>query len=261
MFHRFAPSLLALATVLSLALAAEATLQSEPTFAGSGAFRCQGADFYWPVNGRLGWIYREPDAISTSGSVHTGLDVWASGGDGSPVYALADGYVSRMNNSWSFDIIYNDPNVESYMTHTRHSLRVGQEVRGGQQIAVTDGDWVHVSIGAFHGYDDRVIEQTQDPSPFFGANVNYDAGVRNPLPYTAQLSSWCTAGGGAPPPPGGDALCDDLKDSLDALLILQYTANLVSGKPCAERADVNLDGVIDARDAALMLQYAAGLIT
>lgn len=260
MFPRISLPVVVAAVLLGLILAAEATLHAGTIAADSGTFRCPGADFSFPVDGHLGWIYREPDAIAVDGHVHSGLDVWPNGGDGSPVYALADGYVSRSDNSHSFDIIYYDTNVESYMTHVRHNLTIGQEVSAGEQIAVTDGDWVHMSIGAFHGYDDRVIEQTQDPSPFFAASVNYDDGARNPLPYDKPMSSWCSSSQTAPPPVGGNALCDGRKDSLDAILVLQYTANLISGKPCSHVADVNSDGVVDALDATLILQYNAGLI-
>jgi hypothetical protein len=250
----------ALLALLSLFMLADATVSVRGAAAGgSTPFRCPGADFYWPVNGSLGWIYREPDAVAIDGHVHTGLDIWASGGDGAPIYALADGYVSRSQNSYSFDIVYYDTDVEVYTTHTHHNLSIGQEVSAGEVIAMTDGEWVHMSVGAFHGYDDRVIGQTQDPSSFFSANVNYANGARNPLPYNEPLSSWCGSGSVAPPP-GGDALCDGRKDSLDAVLVLQYTANLISGKPCSHLADVNGDGSVDALDATLILQYTAGLI-
>ena len=56
---------------------------------------------------------------------------------------------------------------------------------------------VHVSFGAA-GYDDRVVEQTYDPSGYFGAPLNYDNGVReSPNPptgnYDRELPAWCGA--------------------------------------------------------------------
>ena len=261
MFRRFVPLFAVCAALVGLIFVADATLQHSTTSAGPPTpFRCPGAEFYFPVQGSLGWIYREPASIESSGSVHGGLDVWASGGDGSPVYALADGVVSRTQNSWSFDIIYTESGVESYMTHLRHTLSVGDPVSAGQVIAETDGEWVHMSIGAQVGYDDRVIDQTQDPSPFFAASLNYDEGARNPLPYGRPFSVWCTDQENEKLIRPGDSLCDGVIDSIDALVILQYSAGLITSKPCADSADVNGDGSADALDATLILQFVAGLL-
>ena len=103
-----------------------------------------------------------------------------------------------------------------------------------------------------------MIEQTQDPSPYFAASLNYDSGARNPLPYGRPLSFWCTTGDDDIQT--GDSLCDDRVDSIDALVVLQYSAGLLSSLPCFERADVNGDGSADALDAALILQHVVGLL-
>ena len=259
MTWRLVPFVVACAAFVALIAVAGTMVQHGMTSAGSPTpFRCPGAEFSFPVNGSLGWLYREPASIEVSGSVHAGLDVWASGGDGSPVYALADGVVSRTTNSWSFDIIYTDSGVESYMTHLRHNLAINDIVAAGQVIAETDGEWVHISLGAQPGYDDRVVEQTQDPSPYFAASLNYDSGARNPLPYDRPLSVWCTEEEDAIGT--GDALCDDQVDSIDALVVLHYSAGLLTPLPCADRGDVNGDGFVDALDASLILQHVAGLL-
>jgi hypothetical protein len=57
-----------------------------------------------------------------------------------------------------------------------------------------------------------------------------------------------------------DVNCDGQTNPIDATLILQYHASLISGLPCAANADVNGDGHVDPLDAALLLQYNAGLI-
>jgi hypothetical protein len=48
--------------------------------------------------------------------------------------------------------------------------------------------------------------------------------------------------------------------SIDALLVLQLSAGLLSSLACQELADVNGDGTVNAIDAALILQYDAGLL-
>ena len=58
----------------------------------------------------------------------------------------------------------------------------------------------------------------------------------------------------------GDASCDGRVDPLDAALILQFVARLISGLPCPDGGDASGDGVVDGTDAALILQLSAGLI-
>ena len=59
----------------------------------------------------------------------------------------------------------------------------------------------------------------------------------------------------------GDVNCSGTVDAIDAALILQFSAALVSQLPCLENADVNTDGAVTSVDAALVLQAVAGLIT
>ena len=56
----------------------------------------------------------------------------------------------------------------------------------------------------------------------------------------------------------GDANCDGELTSIDAALILQFTAGLLDGLAC--NADANSNGSVDAIDAALVLQFSAGLL-
>ncbi len=58
----------------------------------------------------------------------------------------------------------------------------------------------------------------------------------------------------------GDVNCDHAVTSVDAALILQFSAGLVSSLACQAAGDVNRDGAITPIDAALILQLAAGLI-
>jgi hypothetical protein len=62
------------------------------------------------------------------------------------------------------------------------------------------------------------------------------------------------------PPLAGDSDCNGATNSIDATLVLQYSAGLMAMLPCGDSADVNNDGVVDSRDAALILQHTAGLV-
>ena len=58
----------------------------------------------------------------------------------------------------------------------------------------------------------------------------------------------------------GDANCDGSINSIDAALVLQLTAGILTQMPCAGDPDANGDGDVTSIDAALILQYSAGLI-
>ena len=59
----------------------------------------------------------------------------------------------------------------------------------------------------------------------------------------------------------GDVNCDYDVSSIDAALILQLTAGVVSFLFCEEAADVNGDGETTSIDAAIILQFTAGLLS
>lgn len=78
--------------------------------------------------------------------------------------------------------------------------------------------------------------------------------TRTPTPTRTRTA---TPGAGV----AGDANCDGVANSLDAALVLQYGAGLVSSVRCPAGADANLDGHTNSLDAALILQYSAGLLS
>lgn len=80
-------------------------------------------------------------------------------------------------------------------------------------------------------------------------------------------SAFATGGGSGgspgptPVPPFGDANCDGSTTSIDAALVLQYSAEVLDEfLPCLYVADMNTDCYINAVDATLVLQTTAGLL-
>ena len=59
---------------------------------------------------------------------------------------------------------------------------------------------------------------------------------------------------GEPTPAGlsGDVDCNGTVDAIDATLILQFDARLISRLRCQKNADVNQDGAINSIDAVLV---------
>ncbi len=58
----------------------------------------------------------------------------------------------------------------------------------------------------------------------------------------------------------GDVNCDGAVSSIDAALILQLTAGVVTFLFCGDFGDVDGDGNTTSVDAAIILQFTAGLI-
>jgi hypothetical protein len=80
------------------------------------------------------------------------------------------------------------------------------------------------------------------------------------LTSASASTAWNFGTGGA----GGalaDVNCDGYINPVDAALILQFGAAIVSSLPCQGSADVNHDVLIDPRDALLILQFDAGIIS
>lgn len=100
-----------------------------------------------------------------------------------------------------------------------------------------------------------------------------DGGLRNRVTYWYRVAATNAAGtstysnvasGTASvfpgPPPPGDADCNGVVDSRDALLVLQFDAGLIDKLTyTCSLADVNADGVVNSIDASLILQFVAGL--
>lgn len=144
----------------------------------------------------------------------------------------------------------------------------------------TANTWMGENIAAGNGTGRAAFNQWRNSSGHNAnmLNTNFNA-IGIGRAYDADTTYgwyWTTEFGGVvdtvmelppPPPPAsqpltsGDVDCIGGATSLDAVLVLQLSANLVSSLPCPSEGDVNGDNTVGPLDAALILQITAGLLT
>ncbi|MEM5775983.1 MAG: M23 family metallopeptidase [Anaerolineaceae bacterium] len=166
---------------------------------------CSGAPFQMPTDGYIGFVW--DDSFSPNHH-HTGLDIF--GGDKSgrtPVYAAYDGYLTR-ESGWKSTLIIRIPSdplqpgrqIWTYYTHMADRLgndTIAEDFPPGTEEVFVEagtllgyqgnysgdplnpvGVHLHFSIVADDGsgkfMDERLIENTLDPSPYFGMALNFD---------------------------------------------------------------------------------------
>jgi len=176
---------------------------------------CSGAPFSLPSDGLIGLLWNDPAAPYSIFNPHTGLDVFGDGAPGTvPIYAAYDGLLTRRSDWLSSVIIKHDDPLQAgrtiwtYYTHmaTRdgsQSFVVPTFPQGTVDIPVKRGDLlgyqgeyagvgrppigmhVHFSIvtseadGTFK--NEAVIENTLDPSPYFGMPLNIAGKPERPI--------------------------------------------------------------------------------
>ncbi len=168
---------------------------------------CPGAPFILPSDGFIGLLWRDPAGPYHVFNRHTGVDVFGDGDEGEvPVYAVYDGWLTRLPGWFSTVIIRHDDPLQpgrtiwTYYTHLANSdgetsyiaegfppgteeVFVEQGTLLGYQGAYSSGSFqvgvhVHFSIvtseddGSFKNEAD--LDNTLDPSPYFGMTVNID---------------------------------------------------------------------------------------
>lgn len=174
--------------------------------------RCGAAPFILPTQGFIGLLWADTARPYTPLRRHTGIDIFGNGAAGTiPIYAVYDGYLSRLDDWVSTVIIrHDDPlqagrDIWTYYTHMA-SL-------GGESYIVADfpqGTYDHfVEQGTLLGYqglyspglpiamhlhfsivtsapdgsfrNEAILENTLDPSPYFGLQLNADTQKARPV--------------------------------------------------------------------------------
>lgn len=165
--------------------------------------RCAGAPFQMPTSGLIGFLW---DDSFRPGHRHSGLDIFGGAEPGvTPVYAAYDGYLARLPD-WKSTVIIRIPSdplqpdrqIWTYYTHLAQpdgtSLIADPFPPGTNEVFVSAGTllgWqgnysgtpgnptgvhLHFSIvlddGKGRFKNETLIENTLDPSPYFGMALN-----------------------------------------------------------------------------------------
>jgi hypothetical protein len=112
--------------------------------------------------------------------------------------------------------------------------------------------------------DDGFAYHTGDKVVIIRSSLVHGAAKPTATPSpTATRTPTRTPGPTSTPLPAahlGDANCDGRVTSLDASIVLQFTAYLVNDLPCLAYADMTANGYVNVLDAFFILAYVAGYI-
>ena len=183
-----------------------------PEWKVTASTRCQGAVFDIPTDGFIGYLWNDSFYV---GHHHQGIDIFAGDEGGStPVYAVYDGYLTRLAD-WKSSVIIRIPEdplhpgqqIWTYYTHmadpSGNSYISAEFPPGTSEVLVKAGTLLgyqgnysgssdnptgvhlHFSIVKDDGKgmfkNELKIENTLDPSPYFGINLNADTN-QNEIP-------------------------------------------------------------------------------
>jgi len=177
--------------------------EEHPTWAIRAGERCGNAPFQFPTSGYIGFVWGDSFRLFHR---HSGVDIFGGSAAGiTPVMAVYDGYVTRLT-EWKASLIQRIPSdplqpdrqIWVYYTHLAdpqgqslidEAFPPGTEEKFVQAGALLGwqgnysgragapvGVHLHVSVVKDDGQgkflDERLIENTLDPSPYFGLELN-----------------------------------------------------------------------------------------
>jgi len=169
---------------------------------------CPGAPFILPADGFIGLLYADPRGPYSASSPHQGIDIFSNSEPGvTPVYAAADGYVTR-EPSWVSSLIQRlpddplQPGRQIWLYYTHMASRDGESFiaaafpPGTSELFVEQGTllgytgdyngnsprtvWTHLHFsivrddGSGHYTNELEFANTLDPSPYLGMEVHYE---------------------------------------------------------------------------------------
>lgn len=174
-----------------------------PDWAVQANQRCKDAPFQLPTDGFIGYLW---DDSFRPGHRHQGIDIFGGGQPGdTPIYAAADGYLTRLAD-WKSSLIIRIPDdplqpgrqIWTYYTHMAgpdgNSLIAADFPPGTEEVFVKSGTLLghqgnfsgtpgspvgvhlHFSVVKDNGQgrflNELAIKNTLDPSPYLGIELN-----------------------------------------------------------------------------------------
>lgn len=187
--------------------------QANQQLATAARTRCGDAPFIIPSEGFIGLLWRDDAAPYNALRRHTGIDIFGGEGEGvTPIYAAYDGNLTRLDDWFSTVIIRHDDPLQAgrtiwtYYTHMASrdgstSFIVDNYPQGTFNMPIKQGDIIgyqgaynppfpvaihlHMSIvtsepdGSFR--NEAILDNTLDPSPYFGMDLNADTQGQRPI--------------------------------------------------------------------------------
>lgn len=175
--------------------------------------RCPNAPFIVPSEGFIGLLWRDTAAPYTALRRHTGIDIFGGRAEGTvPIVAVYDGWLTRLDDWQSTVIIRHDDPLQAGRTiwtyYTHMASRNGAESfihedfpQGTYNMPISQGTIIgyqgayspqfpvathlHMSIvtsnpdGSF--LNEAILENTVNPSPYFGIDLNADTSKTRPV--------------------------------------------------------------------------------
>lgn len=176
---------------------------------------CKDFPFTLPSSGLIGLLWDDPARPYSRFRTHSGIDIFGDGSEGTvPIYAAYDGYLVR-ETDWRSTVIIEhvdplNPDHPVIWTYYTHMANVDGTISYIQSEFPPGSNRIWVEKGTLLGYqgtfagtgapiamhlhfsivkadpegsylNESFVENTLDPSPYLGLNLDYDPSTERPL--------------------------------------------------------------------------------
>ena len=228
----------------------------------SGTLHCEGGP---------GWVFEESaywTLASGPGIVAAIEHAWVlidhGGGWFSRYYHLSQPQVSegdqvvagqRLGHPSTYGECSTGPHVHYWVVGPNGATTEDVSLSGRPSTSIGIAEWIRDTFN----YDPNLPPHTPGPSPTAPpTEAPTAAPTDEPIPTPAPTLPWTPSPTPIPAYVKGDANCDGVVDSVDAVSVLRYVAGVEESK-CVAATDMNCDAEVTATDAIILLQQTGGL--